>query len=131
MDRCRIWDDEELVLLYAFADRFLVPDLKPAVMELLVKHFNNYPVPNSVTIAVALENLPSQSPVLRLLVDTFCLSWDPEVDHRDEVLFDDLPLSFLRLAMMKYASNVLDRNVMLETKDYQEVTDEEGDVHDG
>lgn len=61
--------DIRLVRLYAFADRFFIPELKPAVMDLLVQFYNIFRVPQYRVIIYAFDKLPNQSPVLRLLVD--------------------------------------------------------------
>lgn len=122
------YEDQKLVEVYAFADRFVVAKLKPVVMALLIHCFNNNDIPSHAAIIFAVDNLPAESPVLRLLVDVFCRSWDAATSVQDEIPFEALPSSFLRQAILKYSSTVSGVRVLVKAEDYQEIVESKGEV---
>jgi hypothetical protein len=116
-------EDESLVSLYIFADRFLVPKLKPTVIMHLIDWCNEYGTPWYRTIVHAFSYLRNDSPVLDLLVDAFWISWvgvEEEDENDQEVPFETLPPNFLRRVMIKYANNQQYSDDDLDADNYRE-----------
>ena len=94
------------------ADRFIVPEFQRAMNNNLVagrmKHAPYYEL-----VIHAFENLPPSSPILKLLVDTHCLHWEPRTDENDQEemeLRPGLPHDFLIRVMIRYAELKADKD---------------------
>jgi hypothetical protein len=111
--------DMYLISLYAFADRFLVSDLKPAVMERIVDCYNKFALPNRSAVAMAFEHLPIGSPVQQLLVDVFRRGGKAAINYEDPMPLEQLPSAFLCQVLMKYAANVQCDKFPFDAANYQ------------
>lgn len=88
--------------LYLFADRFDVPNLRKAFMELQHSYYtqNEICVPDYGEIILAFQRLPASSPLCRLLVDLYTLRWGPgHDDKREEGARRYAPAEFLEAVM--------------------------------
>lgn len=112
--------DAFLVSLYAFADRFLVPILKPAIIARLVDCFNILPRPSPAAITLAFNNLPAGNPVQKLLVDVYRRAGRAAIFENDLQIMENLPPTFLCQVLIKYAADTdLDMSP-LDAAKYQE-----------
>ncbi|KAF2849069.1 hypothetical protein T440DRAFT_556314 [Plenodomus tracheiphilus IPT5] len=109
------------VLLYIFAHRFQVPNLKEAVKKELLKVLTPNGACHDAT-TVAFQKLPEDNPVLDMLVDAHCQYWKPGADFSTSCKkLEEVPAEFLRRVVCKYASAIDDDNFYLVPSKYQEL----------
>lgn len=101
------FQDANLALskVYTFADRFIVPHLKDAVLRLAVDYYNTK-LPPTACIAHAFGNLLDTDPFIQLLVDSFTVNWVAGTWEESE--FAALPLAFLYKVVNKYQMHTHD-----------------------
>ncbi|KAF2127350.1 hypothetical protein P153DRAFT_344937 [Dothidotthia symphoricarpi CBS 119687] len=90
---------------YAFGDRFLVPAFRRAVNNDLVTFIKELYVEIEDMVAMAQEafaTIPSDRPILQLLVDDHCDYWYQRHEG-DAALLDKLPQAFLVRVMRRFA----------------------------
>ncbi|KAH9876254.1 hypothetical protein J1614_004133 [Plenodomus biglobosus] len=108
------------ILVYMFADRFLVPQLAKCIsMSLFISLNSACPDPDAVV--AAFRGLRSDSPLLRMLVDAHCLSWDPWNDKKG-FRKAELPSEFYKRVAHRYAeiNGVNNLGRKLKHSDYKE-----------
>ncbi|KAI8934200.1 hypothetical protein NX059_008949 [Plenodomus lindquistii] len=134
LPNCFCWDnrydasegpsiDKVLILVYIFADRFIVPKLKEAILPILITSAEYGGLHFDAVIAV-FQDLRDDEPVLRMLVDAHCLYFGTESYATELEHFRKLPAEFLRRIAFQYAS---ERHAILKAlslSDYMESTDE-------
>lgn len=87
-------DSQQAVLLklYLFADEYDHPQLRRDVLQVFIRHTNKYThCVEFETISKAYDRLPSNSPLLRFLVDHYAYEWNPPNDTTER----SLPVQFL------------------------------------
>lgn len=104
LSKLAIDTDMGYVLVYTFADRFMVASLKETCVKALARDYDkNSSRPNYKTITTAFQNLPSEDPLLDLLVEVHCQRWNEDDDSNDQDELFSLPPSFLFQVMKKYS----------------------------
>ncbi|CAO2658681.1 Nn.00g064040.m01.CDS01 [Neocucurbitaria sp. VM-36] len=91
------------VKCYVMADRLGAFKLQRVINNQFVAQFILQP-PWYGTIIYAFNNIPSERPILRFLIDTHCYHWQEAFDKQfpgEEVLQHDLPRDFLLRAMKR------------------------------
>ncbi|KAF2117524.1 hypothetical protein BDV96DRAFT_597455 [Lophiotrema nucula] len=82
---------------YCLADRLLCPKLKCTIFEQLFDDFAGKTYPNAAGVTTVVERLPERDPLLRLVVDTLCISstdlfhwgdnyWEENLEHLPQVV---------------------------------------------
>ncbi|KAH7389503.1 hypothetical protein DE146DRAFT_791525 [Phaeosphaeria sp. MPI-PUGE-AT-0046c] len=95
---------------YAFGDRFLIPPFRRAMNQAVqegVRATAMHPEVMVNFITWAFENIPSDRPVLQLLVNEFCQDWtvpdsDNDTQTLDFVALRDFSSAFTFRAMLRY-----------------------------
>ncbi|RDI82391.1 hypothetical protein Vi05172_g7703 [Venturia inaequalis] len=88
----RVSQHPVLLKLYLFADEYDHPQLRRDVLEVFIRHTNKYTKCVKVkTISKAYDRLPSNSPLLRFLVDHYAYQWSPTSTATEK----SLPVQFL------------------------------------
>ncbi|CAO2658845.1 Nn.00g065680.m01.CDS01 [Neocucurbitaria sp. VM-36] len=117
------------VKVCVFGDRFQARDFQHAVQTNLVDLTMTSSTPFYYSaINYAFEHLPSNNPILRLLVDTQCCFWTSKSDtkHEGELgLRDQLSHSFLVRVMVRFSEIRDDPKVKLIRCNYHEHVSEE------
>ncbi|KAI8934198.1 hypothetical protein NX059_008947 [Plenodomus lindquistii] len=114
-----LWDiDFVLIQAYIFADRFVVPEFAKAVSRTL---FNSCTkdVVSVKTLIIAFKKLPSESPILRLLVDTHWLKWYSANDDEDYGE-EEVPAEFYHRLARRFADPRDEEMEELNYADYEE-----------
>ncbi|KAI8934196.1 hypothetical protein NX059_008945 [Plenodomus lindquistii] len=95
--------DKAIVMVYIFADRFLVRELAEHASEMLYEEIgDNDPCTDAIIAAFA--GLRSDSPVLRMLIDLCCLHWSPGSCEPIEAVLEELPLEYYRHLAYRFAA---------------------------
>ncbi|CAN9306628.1 unnamed protein product [Alternaria sp. RS040] len=97
-----------------FADRFLFVDFERIIHNLLVDLILDCECAMYKHIIFAYENLPKDSPILELMVETQCLYWSTRLDNEVEAQSRlNLPKEFLVQVMLRFAE-LRDRDMIYE-----------------
>lgn len=115
---------------YAFGHRLLAPGFRQAVQNDLVDYMvGDHPTsPYYEVVDYAYKNLPAHDPVLQLLIDTHCATYDRCIDDGRKgksVRQEDLPHAFLIGVMNRYSDIVEKGLVELDRRDDDSYTDVE------
>lgn len=106
-----------------FGERFLAPDFARACQYRIIDWFTTVRgSPLYESVIYAYQNLPSDSLVLKVLVDAHCQYFEPEMDNYDDGALrrrEQLPQKFLLSCVLKYAEKgSLDQMEELDRCDY-------------
>ncbi|KAF2794732.1 hypothetical protein K505DRAFT_336660 [Melanomma pulvis-pyrius CBS 109.77] len=109
-------------MMYVFADRFLVPNLRDIMVNVAVEEVFSFSEPMEEAITYAFQNLPLNSTYLQLLVDSWCKHWTAYGMEDDDWSKLPVPGNFLRMVLQKYClgRTVGQEKVVLNTSDYME-----------
>lgn len=98
------------VKAYSFGERFIVPDFRRTMNEALVNNFAQNTFRPDVMLLLAdytFENIPSDRPLLQLLVDNFCKHWNVRDDDKgDTEALEKLPRKFVTRALSTFSHNL-------------------------
>jgi hypothetical protein len=100
-------EDMTMIKAYALAHRLMPPKFLKAMEHKIIAQLENLPcVP---TVVFAFENIPGTSPVLQVLVDTYCVHYD-EKEHFEGELMDlsPFPHEFLVRSMFRHCKMMRD-----------------------
>ena len=93
-----------LLKAYVFANRFLIADYERIVHNLFIDHIFDCECAMYKQIIFAYENLPKDSLILELMVETQCLYWSTTLDNEVETQSRlDLPKEFFIQVMVRFA----------------------------
>lgn len=108
--------------LYIFATTFQIPKLRNGTLEALDAWCVGGPYLSYVLVITAYEQLPSSSPLLRWLEDTYALNFTKDGDDTkvETILRKKLPNTFLMAVILRKIDNNFMQRAKLSITDYHE-----------